>query len=72
MPVLSFQVSQASQMPWLAGLLVAAPFAAAMSTVDSFMLMISSSVVRDIYQRNFNPLVSGKNLKTVGVTHVCS
>jgi len=63
MPVLSFQISEAAQMPWLAGFLVAAPFAAAMSTVDSFMLMISSSMVRDIYQRNINPNVPEKRVK---------
>jgi len=65
MPVLSFHISQAARMPWLAGLLVAAPFAAAMSTVDSFMLMISSSVVRDIYQRNFSPTISEKRIKRI-------
>jgi len=63
MPVLSFQISRVAQMPWLAGLLVAAPFAAAMSTVDSFMLMISSAMVRDIYQRNINPDCSEKRIK---------
>lgn len=44
--------------PALAGILLAAPFAAVMSTVDSFLLMISSSLVRDIYQRNVNPEAS--------------
>ena len=63
MPVLSFHISRVAQMPWLAGLLVAAPFAAAMSTVDSFMLMISSAVVRDIYQRNIDPDCSEKRIK---------
>lgn len=48
---------------WLAGLLVAAPFAAVMSTVDSFLLMISSALVRDIYQRNINPDVKEKTVK---------
>ncbi len=42
----------------LAAIFVAAPFAAVMSTVDSFLLMISSSLVRDIYQRTINPRVS--------------
>ena len=36
----------------LAGILVAAPFAAVMSSVDSFLLLVSSGVVRDIYQQN--------------------
>ena len=49
--------------PWLAGILIAAPFAAVMSTVDSFLLMISSAIVRDIYQRTINPEVSEKAVK---------
>lgn len=73
MPVLSLTVANNAGVPWLAGLLIAAPFAAAMSTVDSFMLMISSSLVRDVYQREINPGVSERTTKrlsylcTVGV-----
>jgi Na+/proline symporter len=55
MPVMAFTLTDNAGLPWLAGLIIAAPFAAAMSTVDSFMLMISSSVVRDVYQREINP-----------------
>jgi Na+/pantothenate symporter len=47
----------------LAAIFVAAPFAAVMSTVDSFLLMISSSLVRDIYQRTVNPRISEKAVK---------
>ena len=63
MPVMAFLLSDDAHVPWLAGLLIAAPFAAAMSTVDSFMLMISSSVVRDVYQRNVNPQASERTIK---------
>lgn len=63
MPAMAFQLASGAGAPWLAGLLVAAPFAAAMSTVDSLMLMISSSVVRDIYQHNINPAASEKTIK---------
>ncbi|MCA9413971.1 MAG: sodium transporter, partial [Candidatus Omnitrophica bacterium] len=49
--------------PLLAGLLIAAPFAAIMSTVDSFLLMISSALVRDIYQRAINPDVSERAIR---------
>ena len=49
--------------PLLAGILIAAPFAAVMSTVDSFLLMISSSLVRDFYQRTINPDISEKTIK---------
>jgi len=55
---------------WLAGLLVAAPFAAVMSTVDSFLLMISSAVVRDFYQRNINPKAPQKTLQKM--SYICT
>ena len=38
---------------WLAGVLIAAPFAAVMSTVDSALLVVSGSVVRDLMQKTF-------------------
>lgn len=63
MPALAEHVTQLSGVPWLAGLLVAAPFAAVMSTVDSFLLMISSAIVRDVYQRDINPNASEANMK---------
>ena len=47
----------------LLGLLLAAPFAAVMSSVDSFLLLMSSGVVRDIYQQSINPDASEKALK---------
>src|SRR5262249_24111488 len=49
--------------PWVGGLLLAAPYAAIMSTVAAFLLMISSSLVRDIYQRTINPNVSERTIK---------
>ena len=55
---------------WLAGILIAAPFAAVMSTVDSFLLMIASSIVRDIYQRNVNPNATEKQLKRL--SYLCT
>ena len=63
MPEMAKVTTELINMPWLAGLLVAAPFAAVMSTMDSFLLMISSAVVRDIYQRNINPNASEKTIK---------
>lgn len=63
MPEMAKLVTTVIEMPWLAGLLVAAPFAAVMSTMDSFLLMISSAVVRDVYQRNINPAASPKTIK---------
>jgi SSS family solute:Na+ symporter/sodium/pantothenate symporter len=63
MPALAEHVTRAAGWPWLAGLLVAAPFAAVMSTVDSFLLMISSAIVRDVYQRDVNPHASEKTMR---------
>ncbi len=63
MPELAAKVTSNAGVPWLAGLLLAAPFAAVMSSVDSFLLMVSSSVVRDIYQNRVNPSASERQLK---------
>ena len=63
MPELAAKVTGDAGVPWLAGLLLAAPFAAVMSSVDSFLLMVSSAVVRDIYQNRVNPNASEKRLK---------
>lgn len=63
MPAMAIYLTAKIGMGWLAGLLIAAPFAAVMSTVDSFLLMISSALVRDIYQRNINPAAKEKTIK---------
>lgn len=78
MPIMAVLLTETAGMAWLAGLIIAAPFAAAMSTVDSFMLMISSSFVRDIYQREIHPSAEEKTIKrlsyacTVGVGAVAA
>jgi sodium/pantothenate symporter len=51
--------------PLIAGMLLASPFAAVMSAVAAFLLVISSSLVRDIYQRSINPNVSAKTMKVL-------
>ncbi len=51
--------------PFLGGVILAAPYAAAMSAVAGFLLLMSSSLVRDLYQRNFNPDVSARAVKWV-------
>ncbi len=68
MPEMARVVTASAGVPWLAGLLVAAPFAAVMSTMDSFLLMISSAVVRDIYQRWINPHPSERRIKALTYT----
>ncbi len=65
MPVMAYILSDGAGVPWMAGILIAAPFAAAMSTVDSFILMISSSVVRDVYQQSIHPEASQRSLKWI-------
>lgn len=58
--------------PWLAGIILAAPLAAIMSTVDSLLLVVSSSVVKDVYINYMKPKASEKQVKNVsmGVTAV--
>ena len=60
MPAMARKVAPS---PFLAGLLLAAPYAAIMSTVAAFLLLISSSLVRDLYQRAFHPKASQRRLK---------
>jgi len=47
---------------WLAGICLAAPFAAVMSTVDSLLLTSTSALVRDIYQAYINPKADPRHL----------
>lgn len=63
MPAMAVTLTENAGVGWLAGLLIAAPFAAVMSTVDSYLLVISSALVRDVYQRNINPNATEKTIK---------
>lgn len=65
MPEMARYLTERAGIPWAAGLLLAAPYAAIMSTVAAFLLMISSSLVRDLYQRSINPAASQRTLKWV-------
>jgi SSS family solute:Na+ symporter/sodium/pantothenate symporter len=49
--------------PIIAGFLLASPYAAVMSAVAAFLLVISSSLARDIYQRTINPNASATTMK---------
>ena len=62
MPEMARVVTEQAGVPWLAGILVAAPFAAIMSSVDSFLLLVSSGVVRDVYQQNARGKVSERTV----------
>ena len=52
----------------LAGFVLAAPMAAIMSTISSFLLVAAGAVARDLYQRNARAPVSEARARTV--THV--
>lgn len=56
--------------PWVAGIVLAAPMAAIMSTVDSLLLLVSSSIVKDVYLNYIKPDATIKTIKRVsfGVT----
>jgi SSS family solute:Na+ symporter/sodium/pantothenate symporter len=49
--------------PFVGGLILAAPFGAVMATVSTFLVVIASGVVRDIYQRFVNPAAPERTLK---------
>jgi SSS family solute:Na+ symporter/sodium/pantothenate symporter len=59
--------------PYVAGLILAAPYGAVMSTVSGFLLIVASGLVRDLYQRFLRPSASEKEIEwasylaTVGV-----
>ncbi|HEV3255797.1 MAG TPA: hypothetical protein VG013_02850 [Gemmataceae bacterium] len=63
MPAVALRLT--ADWPLLGGLLLAAPYAAAMSAVAGFLLLMSSSLVRDIYQRNINPSVSPRTVRWI-------
>lgn len=51
--------------PWLAGIVLAAPMAAIMSTVDSLLLLVSSAIVKDVYINFIRPDAAEKRIKIV-------
>src|SRR5699024_7950930 len=54
MPLIALEVMPA----WLAGIVLAAPMAAIMSTVDSLLLLVSSTIVKDVYINYVKPEAS--------------
>lgn len=61
MPMIAMEVLPA----WLAGIVLAAPMAAIMSTVDSLLLLVSSAVVKDVYLNYVKPDASEKTVKNI-------
>ena len=60
MPMLTLEVLP----PVLAGIVLAAPMAAIMSTVNALLMMISSTVVKDLYLNFVNPKATEAQIKT--------
>jgi sodium/pantothenate symporter len=59
MPLLTMEVLPA----WLAGIALAAPMTAIMSTVDSILLLVSSAPVKDLYLNYLNPNANERQVK---------
>ncbi|MEX2112739.1 MAG: sodium:solute symporter [Pirellulales bacterium] len=49
----------------IGGLILAAPFGAVMATVSTYLVVIASGVVRDIYQRFFRPRAGDAEIRRV-------
>lgn len=67
-PLLALEILPA----WLAGIVLAAPMAAIMSTVDALLLLVSSAIVKDVYLNFIKPDATEKSVKWIsfGVTGV--
>ncbi|WP_208589747.1 sodium/pantothenate symporter [Gracilibacillus suaedae] len=63
-PLIALEVLPA----WLAGIVLAAPLAAIMSTVDSLLLLVSSTIVKDVYLNYIQPTASKKKVRTLSMT----
>lgn len=48
--------------PYVAGLILAAPYGAVLSTVSGWLLIVSSGLVRDIYQRFLRPTATEREI----------
>jgi SSS family solute:Na+ symporter/sodium/pantothenate symporter len=48
---------------FIAGLILAAPFGAVMATVSSYLVVIASGLIRDVYQRFINPHAGTQTLR---------
>ncbi|MEX3622525.1 sodium/pantothenate symporter [Viridibacillus arvi] len=59
MPLLTLKVLP----PYLAGIVLAAPMAAIMSTVNALLILVSSTVVKDIYLNYIKPTASDAQIK---------
>ncbi len=63
MPLIALEVMP----PWLAGIVLAAPMAAIMSTVDSLLILVGSAIVKDVYINYMHPTASNQLIKRVSI-----
>ena len=61
MPLLSMKVLP----PFVAGIVLAAPMAAIMSTVDALLILVSSALVKDVYLNYIKPNAEDDHVKKV-------
>ncbi len=61
MPLLSMKVLP----PFAAGIVLAAPMAAIMSTVDALLILVSSAIVKDVYLNYIKPNASNSHVKKI-------
>jgi sodium/pantothenate symporter len=61
MPTLTMEVMP----PLLAGVVLSAPMAAIMSTISSLLILVSSTVVKDVYLNFMNPNATEKKIKSI-------
>ncbi|MCM3763358.1 sodium/pantothenate symporter [Neobacillus niacini] len=61
MPLLSLKVLP----PFVAGIVLAAPMAAIMSTVDALLILVSSALVKDIYLNYIKPNAADQHIKKI-------
>lgn len=52
---------------WLAGVILAAPMAAIMTTVNSLLLLVSSTIVKDIYLNYIEPNAKERKVKALSM-----
>lgn len=64
------ELAQAVLPDWVAGIVLAAPMAAMMTTVNSLLLMVSSTIVKDVYLNYVRPNANDKMIRrwSMGVT----
>jgi SSS family solute:Na+ symporter/sodium/pantothenate symporter len=65
MPTMALTVAS----PWMAGLILAAPFGAVMATVSGYLVQISSGLVQDVYHRFMNTRATEGQLR--GLSYAC-